>query len=182
MAPTDRRISRRRAALSFDQAQLGDVRARDAAGGDIVHAGADPDGVLSFFREYVFSADQRRETAIKDVSHELGMVRGDMGVITDALRALRDRANDEDRERESRRGELDATLGELTEALTALADDQAIVRRDQRRLFLAILGLAALWLVGLAVLALLIYDRYAALALLRYWLGAGAALALALRR
>ena len=167
---------KRRTTVDAAGQQVGEQHV-DAAGGNINH-GADATAVLEFLRAYVFEADQRREVGIKAVATEIQRARGDMGIISDAVRSLRDRADADARQRHERQGELDAALGEFAEALEAQAADMAALRRGQYRLAWAIVALVVLWLLGLFVLALLIYDRYAAEAMLRAWLGAGAALAL----
>jgi hypothetical protein len=88
----------------------------------------------------------------------------------------------EDRqERDVRREQLDHTLQDIRDTieLYRMATTARIeaVAKWQRRLTWAVCALVVLWLLGLLVLALLIYDRYAAAALVRLWLGAGAALA-----
>lgn len=163
--------SRREAHHVVDQrgAQTGDQSYRDVAGRDVHHednrVGADANQVLDFLRTYVFHADQARETAIKelkrDLTHELRLVRGDVAIQSDALRTVRDRvdrmADDRERERLER-------------------------QRRQTALDLRLLGLAALIVVVFVLLAWLLYDRYAAATVLRYWIGGGMALAAAAAR
>jgi hypothetical protein len=147
--------------------QSGDHTSRDTAGRDI-HQGADADKVLNFLREYVFEADQRRETAIKELHRELRLSRGDTVIVSDVLRTVRDRVDDlivdrdvDKLEREDRQSELDA-------ALAAIREEQ---RRTRRVLFWFGIGI----IVALVVAGWLTYDRLAAMALLRYWIGGGAA-------
>jgi hypothetical protein len=151
--------------------QSGDHTSRDAAGRDITHQGADATEVLSFLKEYVFAADQRTETTIKEMHRELRLSRGDMVIIGDALRTVRDRVDDlivdrdvDKLEREDRQAELDAKLAQIS----------AEQRRARRVLFWFAAGI----LIAFLVEAWLLYDRYTALSVLRYWTGGGLAWAL----
>lgn len=78
--------------LTLPGAQLGDTKI-DAAGRDqhtttnTTHQGADATEVLLFLKEYLFKADQQRETVLKDV-------RGELGLLSDSLRGLRNQVND----------------------------------------------------------------------------------------
>ena len=162
--------------------QSGDHTSRDAAGRDIVHQGADATRVLDFLRSYVFDADQRRETAIKDLHHELRLSRGDTVIVSDVLRTVRDRVDDlivdrdvDKLEREDRQLALDRILEAQKQEIAALRAEQ---RRTRRVLFWFGIGI----LVALAVAAWLAADRFAALALLRLWTGGAAALAYGLLR
>jgi hypothetical protein len=157
--------------------QSGDHTSRDAAGRDIVHQGADASQVLAFLRSYVFEADQRRETAIKELHRELRLSRGDTVIVSDVLRTVRDRVDDlivdrdvDKLDREDRQSALDGILAAHKQEIAALRAEQ---RRTRRVLFWFGVGIIA----ALAVAAWLTYDRLAALALARYWLGGGAALA-----
>jgi hypothetical protein len=125
--------------------QSGDHTSRDAAGRDI-HQGADATAVLKFLQAYVFEADQRREVGIKDLAHELVLTRGDMGILSDAVRSLRDRNEADARQRLDRQNDLDTHLAEFGEALEAQAIDMGELRRGQRiaRHWLAALTLAVL--------------------------------------
>jgi hypothetical protein len=128
--------------------------------------GADPNGVLDFLREYVFAADQRRETAIKGLAMEIGNARSDMVIIADVVRSLRDRANLDDRDRDARRADLDATLGEITEAVGALAEALAEDRARATRVLHWLIALTATLVLALALLAALLYDRFAVVAII----------------
>jgi hypothetical protein len=167
--------SERRATLDAAGQQVGEQHVA-AAGGNINH-GADATEVLAFLREYVTKSDQQRETVLKTISRELAHTRLDSGIISDAVRSVRDRLDDDDRDRARRQAELDGALTSLGETLEAQDIVLAALRRAQYRLAWAVVALALLWLLGFLALALLIYDRYAALSLLRAWLGAGLALA-----
>lgn len=131
----------RRSNVDFTASQSGDHTARDAAGRDIYHSGADPERVFDLVR-FLFEDRQERDV---------------------------------------RREQLDQTLQDIRDTieLYRMATTARIeaVAKWQRRLTWAVVALVALWLFGLLVLALLIYDRYAAATLVRLWLGAGAALA-----
>lgn len=134
-----------------------------AAGRDVRH-GADADAVLGFLREYVFAADQQRETAIKAVAQQLARNRDDMGIVTDAVRSVRDRLNADDDARVRRQRELDHALATLGESLEAQDIALAELRRGQRiaRRWIAALTLALA--VALAVVAWLVWREAAALA------------------
>lgn len=136
--------TRRRSALDLSGAQTGDLTSRDSAGGDINHHGADPGAVLTFLRDYVFEADQRREVAIKEVAQEIRDARADMGIISDALRSLRERANADDREREERQRELDLQLTDFAVVVSDLTEVSARQSRELRwmRLWVAVLSVA----------------------------------------
>jgi len=145
---------KRRSVLDFSRGQTGDVATGDNAGGNITH-GADATEVLAFLRSYVFEADQKRETAIKDLARELVYTRGDMGILSDAVRAVRDQVDDlvnaaeaDARQRPARQAELDRQL--------------TIARR-----WLA--GLTIALLVALAVVAVLVLDRYVFVSVARAW-------------
>jgi hypothetical protein len=132
----------RRATNDYTASQSGDHTARDAAGRDIYHSGADPERVFDLVR-FLFEDRQERD------------VRRD--VLDNSLQDIRD------------------TI-ELYR-ITTTARIEAVAKW-QRRLTWGIVALALLWIAGLCVLALLIYDRYLAVAVFRAWLGAGLALAL----
>lgn len=134
--------------------QSGDHTSRDAAGRDI-HQGADADAVLRFLRDYVFAADQRTETTIKELRRELARVRDDIGIIRDAVHALRERVDD------------------ITDAA---ARDR--IERGHRQLALDVrlAGLALLIIIVSVLLALLWHDTYSLAVALRYLAGAGMAL------
>lgn len=55
--------------------------------------GADPDELLSFIRDYVFTADQRRETEHKTMSARMTQIENrqtdNLAIVTDAVRAIR---------------------------------------------------------------------------------------------
>jgi len=145
---------KRRSVLDFSRSQTGGVTTGDNAGNNITH-GADATEVLAFLREYVFKADQARETAIKDLARELVYTRGDMGILSDAVRAVRDQVDDlvnateaDARQRPARQAELDHQL--------------AVARR-----WLA--GLTIALLVALAVVAVLVLDRYVFIGVARAW-------------
>ena len=147
MAPPPTR--KRRSVLDFSRGQTGDVATGDNAGGNITH-GADATEVLAFLREYVFKADQARETAIKELARELVYARGDMGILSDAVRAVRDQVDDL-----VNAAQLDAK--ERPARQLALDHQLTIARR-----WLA--GLTIALLVALAVVALLALDRYVLIA------------------
>jgi hypothetical protein len=121
--------TRRRSAHDLSGAQTGDVTNRDSAGGDITYHGADAGAVLTFLRDYVFASDQQRETAIKAVSQELRRARDDMGIISDAVRSVRDRLDDDDRERVERQKDHDLFMADMA----VQASDQARALRQLRR-------------------------------------------------
>lgn len=133
----------RRSVLDLSRSQAGDVSTRDAAGRDI-YQGADADAVLSFLRAYVFEADQRRETALKELGHELKRVRGDMQIITEALRGVRDQVNDDARERHRRQAELDDALAAINTTAARHAAELAALRRASIAGGLVLLGIIAI--------------------------------------
>jgi hypothetical protein len=155
--------------------QGGDQSYGSVAGRDIHNQGADANAVLDFLRRYVFEADQRRETALKELNREIRLSRDDMAIMGDALRTVRDRVDDiivnsdaDKLDREDRQGELDR-------ALAALREEQ---RRMRRVLFWGGVALLVALLVG----AWLLVDRFTALAMLRVWAGAGVGVAWAILR
>ena len=152
MAPPPTR--KRRAVLDFSRSQTGGVTTGDNAGNNITH-GADPAEVLAFLRDYVFKADQERETANKELARQLVYTRGDMGILSDAVRAVRDQVDDlvnaaeaDARQRPARQAELDRQLGINRRWLAALT-----------------VGFVA----AFVVLALLAYDRYVFVSVARAW-------------
>lgn len=126
--------------------QAGD-QSFQAAGENIYH-GANADHVLDFLREYVFAADQRRETAVKAASQELKRAQLEMGIVTDAVRSVRDRLDDDDADRVRRQRELDHALATLGESLEAQDIALAELRRGQQ--------LARRWLAGLTLALVLV--------------------------
>jgi hypothetical protein len=176
---------RPRALIDNTGAQTGDQSYRDTAGRDI-HQGADPTAVLDFLRDYVFAADQRRETAHKELSREVRLSRDDMAIMGDALRTVRDRVDDLIVDRDVDKLEREDRQGELDRVLKALRDEQERLRlsvearsaRNRRILFWFAIGLLVALLIG----GWLAYDRYTGLALVRVWTGGGAALLYALAR
>jgi hypothetical protein len=76
-----------RPVLDLSGGQAADLSIGQAAGHSITNQGADATAVLVFLRDYVFKADQVRETAIKEV-------RGELGMVSDALRGVRNQLND----------------------------------------------------------------------------------------
>ncbi len=170
MAPPGR-YSRKRAVLSFDRAQLADVSTRDSAGGNITH-GADPillaralGEMQQFLRDYTFNVDQGRETALKEIRHELKLLRGDRDVLTGTLNTLRDRVDDLVNDRERERVERRERQAVLNWWLGGIC------------LCIAFLAGAVAWLAWRAVA-----PPVDAAALLRLALGGGAALFAHLRR
>lgn len=141
--------------------QGGDEHIENLAGGNIEHHGANADKVLDFLQRYVFEADQARETAIKEVRAELQRVHGDIRIMADALRTVRDRADDL----------VDAAATDAAERTVrqAMADARwhLLVR------WLVVLALAVAGIFGVEVW--LIVDRGATAGLLRasYELGLG---------
>ncbi len=151
MAPPS---TRRRAVLDFSRGQTGDVATGDNAGGNITH-GADATEVLNFLREYVFEADQKRETANKELARQLAYARGDMGILSDAVRAVRDQVDD-------LVNAAEADAAQRPARQLALDHQLAVARR-----WLA--GLTIALLVALAVVALLVLDRYVFIGVARAW-------------
>jgi len=145
---------KRRAVLDFSRSQTGGVTTGDNAGNNITH-GADPAEVLAFLRDYVFKADQERETANKELARQLVYTRGDMGILSDAVRAVRDQVDDLVNATEADALQRPARQAELDRQLT-------IARR-----WLA--GLTIALLVALAVVALLVLDRYVFVSVARAW-------------
>lgn len=138
---------RRRSTVDASGQQVGEQQV-SAAGRDI-HHGADATAVLAFLRDYVFAADQERETALKTVSRELARARLDMGIMSDAVRSVRDRLDDDDADRVRRQRELDDALARLGENLEAqditlgeLRRGQALARRWLALLTLFLLAVA----------------------------------------
>jgi hypothetical protein len=165
--------------------QGGDEQYENVAGRDINH-GADATAVLDFLRSYVFAADQRRETAHKELSREVRLSRDDMAIMGDALRTVRDRVDDLIVDRDVDKLDREDRQGELDKALKALRDEQERLRlavearsARNRRIFL---WFAIGIVVALLVAGWVAWDRYAALAMVRLWAGGGAALAWALLR
>jgi len=145
---------KRRAVLDFSRSQTGGVTTGDNAGNNITH-GADPAEVLAFLRDYVFKADQERETANKELARQLVYTRGDMGILSDAVRAVRDQVDDL-----VNAAQLDASQRPARQL--ALDHQLAVARR-----WLA--GLTIALLVALAVVALLVLDRYVFIGVARAW-------------
>lgn len=152
----------RRSTVDAAGQQVGEQHV-SAAGRDIRH-GADADAVLSFLREYVVAADQQRETTLKDVQRELKRTRDDMGIISDAVRSVRDRLDDDDRERVTRQAALDKALARLEARASAHAAELAALRRASITGGLVLLGILAV--VAILVsreagwLARAVYDAY----------------------
>lgn len=142
--------------------QAGD-QSFQAAGENIYH-GANADHVLDFLREYVFAADQRRETAVKAASQELKRAQLEMGIVSDAVRSVRDRLDDDDRDRVRRQRDLDHTLATLGEYLEAQALDLAALRRGQTLARRWLAGLTALLIIEILVVAWLVDRELAILA------------------
>jgi len=145
---------KRRSVLDLSRGQTGDVATGDNAGGDITH-GADATEVLAFLREYVFAADQRMETTVKALGREAELGRLDTRILMESHRSLRNRVDDlvnaaarDATERPARQAELDRQL--------------TIARR-----WLA--GLTIALLVALAVVAVLVLDRYVFVSVARAW-------------
>lgn len=156
---------RKRASIYNAPEQNVGEQANTVAGRDI-RQGADP-ALLAralaemhqFLRDYTFSIDQGRETALKEIRHELKLLRGDRDVLTGTLNTLRDRVDD----------------------LVNGHERDQVVRRERQ----AVLNW---WLGGICVCIALLAGAVAwlawrvlappvdAAALLRLWLGAGLAL------
>lgn len=128
--------------------QVGDQQIT-AAGRDLTQ-GANADAVLEFLRDYVFEADQQRETTIKNVGNELRRTRDEVAIVSDAVRSVRDRMDDDDHDRRQRQAQLDAALSELHRG-------QRIARR-----WLA--GITAVLAVAAAVVAWLLWRELGLLA------------------
>lgn len=97
-------------------------------GQTITNQGASPDRVLDFLRSYVFEADQRRETAIKELRDEASRLREDMHIVSDAVRSVRRRVDDiideaerDQQARVTRQRALDMWLALITLALVVMA-------------------------------------------------------------
>jgi hypothetical protein len=178
-------VEPKRALIDNQGAQTGDQTSRDLAGRDI-HQGADANSVLDFLRSYVFEADQRRETALKELNREIRLSRDDMVIIGDALRTVRDRVDDLIVDRDVDKLDREDRQGVLDEALKALRDEQERLRllveacsaRNRRALIWITIGL----IVALLIAGWVAYDRYSAFAMVRVWTGGGAALAWAFLR
>lgn len=145
MAPPPTR--KRRAVLDFSRGQTGDVATGDNAGGNITH-GADPAEVLAFLREYVFAVDQKRETANKELGRQLAYARGDMGILSDAVRAVRDQVDD------------------LVNAAARDAAERAVRQLESDRWRA---GMSIVLLVLALFVALLFLDRYVFIGVARAW-------------
>lgn len=97
------------------------------AGGNITY-GAPADSVLDFLRQYVFQADDVRNTAVKEATGALRRAQDEMRILSDAQHALRDRldrlvdshARDQV-ERQQRQAVLNWWLGTITGVLALLA-------------------------------------------------------------
>jgi hypothetical protein len=166
---------RPRALIDNQGAQTGDQSVENLAGRDI-HQGASPDKVLSFLEKYVFEADQRRETALKELSRDVRLSRDDMAIMGDALRTVRDRVDDlivdrdvDKLDREDRQAQVDAERDAQRAEIARLAKQI----EDQR---LALFWCGVALVVALIIGGWLLYDRYAALALVRVWTGGSASL------
>lgn len=180
MAPDD---ATPRPVASFDQA--GDTSIGQAIGGNVVH-GMDPEAALAqtiaFIKEHVWKSDQQREERDKEIARAVRW----LGEEFKAYQIMDSRRwGAETKEREERRKLLDDTLDAVAVALDNQA--KAITRQagEIRVLRWIALGLGAGLLVATVVIGWLFLREVAAataVSLLRYWLGAGAALALALRR
>lgn len=161
---------RQRGIYNAPEQQVGEQQ-NTVAGRDISQ-GANANAVLEFLRDYVFEADQQRETTIKDVGRELRRTREDVAIVSDAVRSVRDRMDDDDHARVGRQASLDAALAELHQG-------QRIARR-----WLA--GLTAALVVAALVVAWLawreLYPPVNVVALLRLALGGALALVAQWRR
>lgn len=143
------RISRRRSVISFERARTGDIRSRDAAGGNIYH-GADADGLLSFLRDYVFLDEQRREIRQAEVDDTTAALRRSIERLADELELYQHSGR-------QRREVADAR---------------------QRRIELWLIVLTLAWVVGGGLLVWVLVSQLGqAGALERLWAGALAALA-----
>lgn len=139
---------KRPATYAAPDQQVGEQQ-NTVAGGDI-NQGANADAVLEFLRDYVFEADQQRETTIKNVGNELRRTRDEVAIVSDAVRSVRDRMDDDDHDRRQRQAQLDAALSELHRG-------QRIARR-----WLA--GITAVLAAALAVVAWLLWRELGLLA------------------
>lgn len=162
----------------------GDVRSRDTTGRDHVELhGADPallarslgealSEMQTFLRDYTFSIDQARETALKEFAHELRGMRGETDVIRDSVQKIQSRLNtlagDSERDQVERRGRqqhLDRQLEAIHRWLIALTTAG---------------GIAIVLLLLAYIYRLPPFDVPATL--LRLWLGASLAIVALLRR
>lgn len=144
------RFRSRRTALDLSQGQAGDLAAGTIAGGD-AYQGLDGPTLLRVL-----------EGTARDREHVAAQLEGLREQLRghELMQAKRDERDTADRAQ--RQSALDTTLAEL--------------QRGQRTTRYWLAGLALVWLVGLLILAWLVYDRYTAAAALRLWLGGGAAL------
>lgn len=159
MAPPGR-YSRKRAVLSFDRAQLGDLSNRDSAGGDINQV--DP-RVLSTILQFLEGDRHSRDLFAASIEY--------LGNQLDAHELMQTRRNEADvQERAQRREELDAALAELHRG-------QRIARRWLAGItgVLAAVLAAVVWLLwrelGPPPFALFRLALGGALALVGYWRG-----------
>lgn len=158
MAPSRGRPRPRRRLLDFRGAQTGDVGLGQAAGGDITISGVDGAAMLRYLDGERASRDAQAAAVIR---------------LHEDLAELR---------KEQRRAQQDAAIERAIDFESRLKRQAALDARlerleaEQRRLrrVLVVFGFAIL--VALAVGALLVWERYAGLAVLRLWLGGGLAL------
>jgi hypothetical protein len=164
---------RKRAAAIYNapDQQVAD-QANTVAGRDI-RQGADP-ALLAralaemhqFLRDYTFSIDQGRETALKEIRRELTLLRGDRDVLTGTLNTLRDRVDDlvNDRERErverrERQGVLNWWLGAICVCIALLAGAVAWLAWQVFAPPVDVAALLRLWLGAALALAAQLWRR-----------------------
>lgn len=117
---------RRRSALDLGESQVGEFTTRDSAGENIVHQGADFGEVLAFLKDYTFTSDQTRETAIKEVRAELTALRAQM---EKRERYTGDEARIASEAFTSLRGQVDR----IADRVQRIADDEATAKKERER-------------------------------------------------
>lgn len=123
-----------------------------------------------------------RDIAGGNIVHE-GLSVADVGALLNQMQEWRakDRAYEADKlALELRRQERERQERELRQALLDSRLNAMSLQIAETRRW--IIGLLVVVIVALAFIGLLLYERYVAAALIRYWLGAGLGLAAALAR
>jgi predicted RNase H-like nuclease (RuvC/YqgF family) len=164
-----------RPAVDQTGAQTGDQSYGNVAGRDITVSGIPIETLMQrldaeiTFRDGIVAALQQER---KELHARLNRWEQDQ----DLYREL-DRDN-----REKRQRALDSELERQRNELEKHRNELAALRLEQRRSRRVLLWFGAAIVVALIVAGLLVWDRYSALALVRLWLGSGAAFAFHLWR
>lgn len=140
-----------RPAIDLSGGQAGDLNAHNVAS-HIENRGVDAEGLRAILHqqtEFYTTLVTAYERQYRDVTERLGRLHQEIDIWQRGEQA----------QRQVRQGELDRALDQLRELVSRQERGQVALRWG-------LLGLVALWIVGLAVLAWLIYDRYALVALI----------------